>query len=112
MSLKDTFNSEQKRKNNLTTTNFQNLTNLHEETDLESFEYIVERNKENNKCLGIQGKFVSLSDPTDKFTQQWSFDKKTGQITNRSNFNVLSLDNDVKTDNVRSEEHTSELQSH
>ena len=51
MSLKDTFNSEQKRKNNLTTANFQNLSNIEEETDVESFDFVAERNKENNTFI-------------------------------------------------------------
>ncbi len=46
MSLKDIFNSEKKKKNNLTTTNFQNLTDLGESVEVESVDFIVESNKE------------------------------------------------------------------
>ncbi len=47
MSLKDIFNAEQKKKNNLTTVNFQNLTSFDSGTlDVESYEFVKESNKD------------------------------------------------------------------
>lgn len=52
MSLKDIFNSEKKKKNNLTTVNFQNLTSFQSSSsDVESFEFVKESQKDFNRFI-------------------------------------------------------------